>query len=106
MGEPLATNRAQIHLRPSGQVHRPELIWRRHFGGTHQLVGSSTQEVAARLVPKRPTAGRVLGNTYLETGSSFALLGLAQHIAKGIDGQVLTEVRAQVDNACGVGAER
>lgn len=100
MREALATHRAQVHLRPGGQMHRPELIRTGHLGVADELIGRAAQIVVAMLVAQRPTAGRVLGDADLEAAAGVALLGLAQHVAERVHGQILAEMRAQVDNAC------
>lgn len=99
MGEPLASNRSQVHLRPGGQVHVPELLLAGHFCCTGQFVGRSAQEIAPDDVPERPFSATVFGHADLELASGIAFFALTGHVTERIDGEVFAQVGAQIDQA-------
>lgn len=94
MGESLASNGAQIHLRPGSQMDRPKLTGAGRLGRADQFVRSAAQKVAARLVLQRPTSAAVLTDADLEAAARVPLIALAQHVAKLIDRKVLVQMRS------------
>lgn len=70
----------------------PEFAEPGSLGGADELVGSAAQEVAARLVAQRPSAGTIFGDADLEAGARIALLVLAQNVAERVHGQVLVQM--------------
>lgn len=83
------------------QVDEPVLGVAGRLGRADELVGAGSQEVSAHQVAKRPAARRVaaLGDRDDELAARLSLLRLARHVAEAVDGQVLAQVRAQVDGS-------
>ena len=85
MRETFATDWAQIHLWPGGQMHGPELAGAGRFGGANEFVGCAAKEVATRFILQRPSSGAILADTYLEAAASIAFIALAEYIAERVD---------------------
>lgn len=90
MSEPLATDRSQVYLRSSGQMHRPVFVFARHLSSANQFVGCSAQKVATRLVTQRPATWTIFGEADLEATSWITFFRFTQHVAKRVDGQIFS----------------
>lgn len=80
-------------------MNRPQFTFAGRLGGAHQFVWCAGQEISARLIFQCPTAGAVIGNADLEATSGIAFFRFTEHIAEGVDREVLGQVRSQVNDA-------
>lgn len=80
-------------------MHVPEVCLAGDLGGAGELIRPRAEEVAPDDVLERPAARAVLRDADLELAAGVLLLALAGDVPEGVDGEILVQVGAQVDEA-------